>query len=64
VKLEVYNLLGQRVTTLVNKYLPAGDYTVNWESIDNSGKPVASGVYLYKIDAGKFKSSKKMILLK
>jgi len=64
VRLEVYNLLGQRVITLIDKELPAGDYTTRWEGTDNSGQPVASGVYLYRIDAGKFKSSKKMILLK
>jgi len=64
VRLEVYNLLGQRVVTLVDKELPAGDYTTVWEGTDNAGRPVASGIYLYKIDAGKFTSAKKMILLK
>jgi hypothetical protein len=64
VRLEIYNLLGQRVTTLIDKELPAGDYSAVWEGTDDIGQPVASGMYLYKIEAGKYKASKKMMLLK
>ena len=59
VTLKVYNLLGQVVVTLVNKEQKAGSYTVNY---DASG--LASGVYLYRIQAGSFALTKKMILLK
>ena len=59
VNLKVFNLLGQVVVTLVNKEQKAGSYTVNY---DASG--LASGVYLYRIQAGSFALTKKMILLK
>jgi hypothetical protein len=64
VRLEVYNLLGQRVTTLIDKELPAGDYTTVWQGTDDAGQEVASGMYFYRIEAGKYKASKKMMLLK
>lgn len=59
VKLIVYNVLGQKVKTLVNTFMNAGAYTV-----DFNGTNLASGVYLYNIEAGDFRISKKMILLK
>jgi hypothetical protein len=64
VRLDVYNLLGRKVITLLDKELPVGDYTAVWDGVDNTGQPVASGIYLYRIDAGTFKASKKMMLLK
>jgi len=59
VKLNVYNILGQKVKTLVNKYEPAGKYKV---SFDGSNLP--SGIYFYDLKAGKFNKVKKMVLLK
>ena len=59
VKLIVYNVLGQKVKTLVNTFMNVGAYTV-----DFNGTNLASGVYLYSIEAGDFRISKKMILLK
>lgn len=59
VKLEMYNLLGQRVATLVDGYQPAGYRTVKWD-----GSDLASGVYLYRIEAGDFSEVRRMILLK
>ena len=64
VKVDVYNLKGQLVRSLVNESKAQGEYSLNWDSRDNNGLPVAAGVYLYKIQAGKFSSSKKMVLLK
>jgi parallel beta-helix repeat protein len=64
VTLEVYNVLGQRVSVLINQNLPAGSHTVRWEGRDDSGKPVASGVYLYRLASGEFSDVKKMLLLK
>ncbi len=62
--LEVYNIAGQKVATLVDGTLEAGEHTVQWDSRDQSGASVASGIYLYRLTAGEFKDTKKMILLK
>ena len=59
VTMIIYNALGQEVSTVVNEFLNAGSYKVNF----NADK-LASGMYLYKITAGKFTSTKKMLLLK
>ena len=65
VKLTVYNLAGQLVRTLVNRERQsAGVYTIVWEGKDEGGSPLASGVYLYRIDAGGFVDFRKMILLR
>ncbi len=59
VNLQVYNALGEELTELVNEYKKAGHYKINFEA-----KNVPSGVYLYKIESGKYNDVKKMILLK
>ena len=59
VKIEVFNLLGQKVETLVDSWLDAGTHTVYW----NAGKQ-SSGVYFYKLTAGEFEDIKRMTLLK
>jgi hypothetical protein len=64
VNLTVFNVLGQQVRTLVDDYMPAGYQTVTWDGTDNTGVTVASGVYFYRIAAGEFAATKKMLLLK
>jgi len=64
VNLEIYNILGRRVTTLINEQLDAGYHTVKWNSTDSEGRDVATGVYFYRLKAGDFVKSKKMLLLK
>jgi len=64
VNLEIYNLKGQKIKTLVNEILPAGSHSVIWNGTDKNEKPVSSGVYLYKMKTGNFVSTKKMILMK
>jgi hypothetical protein len=64
VTLEIFNVLGQRVTTLVDKRLPAGEHTVEWDGCDADGKRVASGIYLYRLTAGEYSTSKQMVLSK
>jgi hypothetical protein len=64
VRLEIYNVLGRRVITLIDKDQPAGEHTVIWEGKDAAGRRVASGVYLYRLTAEGFSQSRKMILLK
>ena len=59
VRLVVYNLLGEKVETILNKRMMAGYYEINYQP-DN----LASGIYFYHIEAGEFKEVKKMILLR
>ncbi len=62
VSLKIYNLLGQEMRTLVSSRQNAGWHTVQWDARDNYGKQAASGVYLYRLTAGNFSETKKMIL--
>ncbi len=64
VKLVVYNVLGQKVRTLVSKSLQAGRYQSVWDGSNDAGAKVSSGVYIYRFEAGDFSRVKKMILLK
>jgi flagellar hook assembly protein FlgD len=57
-------MMGREVKTLVNSSHIAGYRTVQWDATNNAGEPVAAGVYLYMIQAGEFRQTKKMILLK
>jgi len=64
VRIDIYNILGQRVKTVVDEYQPAGYKTVVWDGTNQKGSAVGSGIYLYRIQAGDFTSSRKMLLLK
>jgi hypothetical protein len=64
VSLEIVNLLGRRVTTLMDQSLPAGNYSIIWDGTEADGSPVATGAYFYLLKAGNQKQVKKMILLK
>lgn len=64
VVIEVFNTLGQRVTTLVHDSKPAGEYFVTWDGRNADGMAVSAGVYLYRLRAGDLCESKKMVLLK
>ncbi len=65
VKLEVFNMLGQKVRTLVkNEDMAIGLHQVQWDGKDDLGLKVGSGVYIYRLDAGTFSASRKMLLLK
>jgi hypothetical protein len=64
VTIEIYNVLGQRVTTLVDETKSAGNYKAEWNGTDVAGKTVSTGVYLYRFKAGDFVETKKMVLLK
>ena len=64
VSLEVYDMMGRRVATLVNGELGAGSYETIWNARSDAGAPVASGVYIYRIQAGTFQAVKQMVLMK
>jgi photosystem II stability/assembly factor-like uncharacterized protein len=64
VTLKIYNILGQEVTTLVEKNMPAGEYRIVWNGTDRSGRAVSSGVYFYRMQAGDFVQTKRMLLIK
>ncbi|MBU1097409.1 MAG: T9SS type A sorting domain-containing protein [Bacteroidetes bacterium] len=64
VKLVVYDLLGRKITELINDYQNPGKYTVTWNGLNNYGASVASGIYFYQITAGKFVDTKKMMLVR
>ncbi len=64
VSLTIYNVKGQKVKTLVNEVVNAGNYTVAWNGVDDNNRSVSSGVYFYKMNAGQYSSTKKMILMK
>jgi photosystem II stability/assembly factor-like uncharacterized protein len=64
VTLEIYNIKGQKVKTLVDEEMAAGQHSVVWNGTDDSDKSVSSGIYYYKMKSGDYTSTKKMILMK
>jgi len=64
VDLNVYNIRGQLVRRLVSDVKESGHYVVQWNGENDKGEPVSSGVYFYRIKAGNFVSTRKMVLLK
>jgi flagellar hook assembly protein FlgD len=64
VKIIVYSILGQNVKTLVDDMIPAGQHSVTWDGTDNKGEQVTSGMYIYRIEAGNFRQSRKFMLLR
>ena len=62
VSVDVFNVLGQQIETLVDQRLSAGQYNVTWDGTDYSGAPIASGVYFYRIKTEDYVESKKMVL--
>jgi hypothetical protein len=64
VKIDVYNIKGQLVKHLVDQDLPSGNHSVVFNGTDNHGGKVSSGVYFYRMQAGKFSATRRMILMK
>ena len=63
--LIIYNTLGQTIRTLVQKSKQtAGMYTTQWNGRDNAGAQVASGIYIYRMQAGDFVQSRKLMLMR
>ncbi len=64
VTIKIYNILGQEVKTLINSQHQPGYYTAQWNGDNNSGHTVASGIYIYRVEAGQYVKTMKMMLLK
>lgn len=64
VTLEIYNVKGQLINTLVNKDFQAGNHSIVWNGTDNANKAVSSGIYFYKLSVNDFSEVKKMTFLK
>jgi predicted extracellular nuclease len=64
VTMVIYNMLGQKVRTLVNDNYKAGQHVVNWDGTNDHGIRLSTGVYFYRIKAGDFIAAKKMLMLK
>ena len=64
VKLEIYNIMGRKVCTLVDNYLEPGVHEVLFNGFDRFGGELASGLYFYRLDCNDFHAVKKMVLLK
>ena len=62
--ITVWNIMGQKVATLYSGDLNAGHHTLNFDGRDSNGKQLTSGMYLYRISAGKYNATKKMTLMK
>ena len=63
VRLEVFNLLGQRLATLVDGVRSAGAHTVQWDATDAAGRAVGAGVYIYRLSGGGVSVSRRMVLV-
>ncbi|MFQ5649853.1 MAG: PKD domain-containing protein [bacterium] len=64
VRIDIYDLLGRQVRTLVDETMPAGRHAIVWDGRDQHGQAAASGVYIYRIRAGEFVESRRMLLVK
>jgi len=64
ISIEVFNIKGQKVKTLINEHMTIGDYTIVWEGTNDNNQKVSSGIYFYKMKSGNYSSTKKMILMK
>jgi len=64
VQLEVLDVRGWLVQTLVNGPIEAGHHTAVWQGMSDSGQRMASGIYLYRLRAGAFVETRRMVLLK
>ena len=64
VNITIYDMMGRSIKSLVNSNQSAGYRSIQWNATNNAGQPVSAGLYLYTIEAGKFRQTKKMVLLK
>ncbi|MCP3995000.1 MAG: T9SS type A sorting domain-containing protein [bacterium] len=63
VRLDIFDVTGRRITTLVDESREAGQYTSTWRGSDDAGQPVSSGMYFYRLSTDGFNETRKMLLL-
>jgi flagellar hook assembly protein FlgD len=64
VELAIYDIQGRKIKTLVDEFQSAGEKSVVWNGADNHERQMASGIYFYRLSAGAFRETKKMILMR
>ncbi len=64
VKLTIYDQLGKTVMTLLNKNMSGGRHTIQWNGRDSAGSLATSGVYFYRLKAGRYQQTRKMLLMR
>jgi hypothetical protein len=64
VNITIYDMMGRLVNTLVSSQQTSGYKSINWNATNDAGSSVSAGIYLYKVQAGEFRQTKKMVLLK
>ena len=62
--ITIFDMMGRQVSKLVSSHQTSGYKSVRWNATNDRGFPVNAGIYLYRIDAGQFRQTKKMVLLK
>jgi flagellar hook assembly protein FlgD len=63
-ELSVYNLLGQKIRTLLSSQLTAGDYRAQWDGRNDTGQKVGSGIYFYRLSGKNLTLTRKMVLMR
>ncbi|MCB5258279.1 MAG: T9SS type A sorting domain-containing protein, partial [Candidatus Cloacimonetes bacterium] len=64
VRIEIFNVKGQLVRTLVNEVKTAGNYKIDFDGLDNNHRQLASGIYFCRMQAGNYSKTHKMLMLK
>jgi len=64
VTIEIFNIRGQKIRTLVSNYYQIGSYNVVWNGRDDNGNQVGSGIYFYRMNTGEYQAVRRMILMK
>ena len=64
VRIDIYNIRGQRVHTLADEHFPAGNHWLEWHGVDSNGRNVASGVYFLRMQTNEYSATRRMVLMK
>ena len=64
VNVSIYDVVGRKIKSLVNQEQSAGSYSLQWDATNSVGEAIPAGMYIYTIQAGEYRSTKKMVLLK
>ena len=64
VTIVIYDVMGRNIRTLINSNKQSGYHSIHWDAKNDIGEGVAAGMYIYTIQAGEFRATKKMVLLK